>query len=73
MNVSRLAQFPAGSEVTPDVLLQAGVVKNRSRPVKILGNGGLDVTLTVRAHKFSASARKRIEDAGGVAEEVSGW
>jgi large subunit ribosomal protein L15 len=73
VNVSRLAQFPAGSEVTPDVLLQAGVVKNRSRPVKILGNGGLEVALTVRAHKFSASARKRIEDAGGVAEEVSGW
>jgi large subunit ribosomal protein L15 len=73
VNVSRLARFPAGSEVTPAVLLQAGVVKNRSRPVKILGSGGLNVALTVRAHKFSASARKRIEDAGGVAEEVSEW
>lgn len=73
VNLSALSKFPAGSEVTPDALLEAGVVKNRSRPVKILGDGALDVALTVRAHKFSASARSRIEAAGGVAEEVSRW
>jgi large subunit ribosomal protein L15 len=53
--------------------VQAGVVKNLRRPVKILGDGRLDVALTVRAHKFSALARERIEAAGGVAEEVSRW
>lgn len=73
VNLSRLSKFPAGSEVTPEALVQAGVVKNLRRPVKILGDGRLDVALTVRAHKFSALARERIEAAGGVAEEVSRW
>lgn len=71
VNLSSLSKFPPGSEVTPEALLQAGVVKNLKRPLKILGDGSLEVALTVRAHKFSASARKQIEAAGGVAEEVT--
>jgi large subunit ribosomal protein L15 len=69
LNLSRLAGFPAGSEVTPETLHSAGIVKG-SKPIKILGDGGLKAALTVRAHKFSAAARQKIEAAGGKAEEV---
>src|SRR3989304_3744498 len=54
VNLSSLSKFPPGSEVTPEALLQAGVVKNLKRPLKILGDGSLEVALTVRAHQFSA-------------------
>ena len=64
--------FDAGSEVTPDVLRQRGLVReSRSVPVKILGRGELAKQLTVRAHKFSGSAIKKITDAGGVAEVIT--
>ena len=69
VNIASLARFPADSEVTPETLKQAGLVKT-GRPVKILGEGDLTEALTVRAHKFSASAREKIEKAGGKAEEV---
>jgi large subunit ribosomal protein L15 len=70
VNLANLARFPANSEVTLETLKQAGLVKT-GRPVKILGEGELTVVLTVRAHKFSASAREKIEKAGGKAEEVA--
>ena len=64
--------FDAGSEVTPDVLRQRGLVRERSSvPVKVLGRGELSKKLTVRAHKFSGSAAKKITDAGGVAEVIT--
>ncbi|MFQ5880593.1 MAG: 50S ribosomal protein L15 [Dehalococcoidia bacterium] len=70
VNLRQLDRFPAGSEVTPELLQQAGVIKRRRRPVKILGDGQLTKALTVRAHKFSQSARRKIEAAGGQAAEV---
>ena len=70
LNLSRLARFPAGSEVTPETLHTAGIIKDNDRPIKILGDGDLKVALTVRAHKFSAMARQKIEAAGGKVEEV---
>src|SRR5712691_2406058 len=70
VNLTSLARFRANSEVTPETLKQAGLVKT-ARPVKILGGGDLTVVLSVRAHKFSASAREKIEKAGGKAEEVA--
>jgi len=64
--------FDAGSEVTPDVLRQRGLVREaQSVPVKILGRGELAKQLTIRAHKFSGSAVKKITDAGGVAEVIT--
>ena len=69
VNVASLARFPASSEVTPETLKAAGLVKT-ARPVKILGNGELEVALIVRAHRFSAGAREKIEKAGGKAEEL---
>ena len=70
VNIASLARFAANSEVTLETLKQAGLVKT-GRPVKILGEGELAVVLTVRAHKFSAGAREKIEKAGGKAEEIA--
>jgi large subunit ribosomal protein L15 len=59
------ARFDAGAEVTPDSLRAAGLATRRDVPVKILGEGELGKALTVHAHGFSASAREKIEAAGG--------
>jgi large subunit ribosomal protein L15 len=69
INISEFNELPAGEEVTLDVLLAAGWV-TKKQPVKILGNGSLSVKVTVHAHKFSASAREKIEAAGGSIVEV---
>jgi large subunit ribosomal protein L15 len=68
VNLERLGQFEAGSEVTPESLLEAGVIKSASKPVVILARGDVDKKLTVKAHRFSASARAKIEAAGGTVE-----
>jgi large subunit ribosomal protein L15 len=65
INVGSLADFEAGSEVTPEVLALVGFVKKPTDPVVILGSGDLNVALTVKAHRFSKSAREKIEAAGG--------
>lgn len=70
VNVGRLEVFPEGSEVTPQALLERRIVRKLGDGVKILGNGDLTRRLTVRAHAFSASARKKIEQAGGEAVEI---
>jgi large subunit ribosomal protein L15 len=68
VNVDKLGQaFEAGTEVTPDLLRQRGMVR-ASLPVKVLGQGDLDRALTVRAHAVSSSARAKIEQAGGEVE-----
>jgi len=65
VNVRDLERFDAGADVTPESLVAAGVIKNTRTDVKILGEGELTKTLTVTAHGFSASAREKIEAAGG--------
>ena len=72
VNVDRLNELPAGSEVTPQVLQDAGLLRKGDRPVKILGNGDLKIALTVRAHKYTGSAAQKIEAAGGKAEVIAG-
>ena len=68
VNVSDLeARFAVGDEVTPQSLRAAGLAKRR-HPVKVLGRGELTKKLTVRAHAFSASAKEKIEKAGGAVE-----
>jgi large subunit ribosomal protein L15 len=70
VNVADLEQrFDAGSEVTPDSLRASGLAKRRD-PVKVLGRGDLSKKLTVRAHGFSATAREKIEKAGGTCEVI---
>ncbi|MCS7236157.1 MAG: 50S ribosomal protein L15 [Armatimonadota bacterium] len=69
VQLTKLARFEPGTEVTPEVLLQAGLVSGKGR-VKVLGPGRLPHPLTVKAHAFSASARAAIEAAGGRAEVI---
>lgn len=71
VNVESLARFDAGSNVTVETLREAGLVKSSRMPVKILGNGDLGVKLNVEADRFSASAREKIEAAGGSVVELS--
>lgn len=71
VNLDKLSAFESGSEVTPEKLLEAGLVKSLSLPVKILANGDINQPLTVKANKFSAAAKAKIEAAGGNTEEVT--
>ena len=72
VNVSALSVFAAGAEVTPETLYEARLVRVRRMPVKILGDGPLDRPLTVSAAKFTASAREKIEAAGGTVKVLGG-
>jgi large subunit ribosomal protein L15 len=67
VNVSALESLDG--EVTPESLLKRGMVR-RGKPVKILGDGELSKALRVRAHKFSRSAKEKIEAAGGTCEQL---
>lgn len=71
VSLGELNQFDSGSEVTSETMLAAGMIKSLANPVKVLADGALDRPLTVKADKFSASARTKIEAAGGKAEEVA--
>jgi len=70
VNLAQLENLPAGSEATPESLARLGLVNGRNRQVKILGEGSLSKALTVKAHGFSASAKEKIEAAGGKAELI---
>src|ERR671936_1268739 len=65
VNVGSLDRFDDGAEVTPESLVERGLLKNTKTDVKLLGNGELTKKLTVRVHAISASAREKIEKAGG--------
>jgi large subunit ribosomal protein L15 len=72
VNLGRLAGFEFGDvEVTPDILAQIGVIKKATEPVVILGEGDINEPLTIKAHRFSKSAKKKIEAAGGTIEILS--
>ncbi|MGE6632403.1 50S ribosomal protein L15 [Bacillus sp. NPDC077027] len=70
INLERLNSFDEGTEVTPELLLETGTLSKLKAGVKILGNGKLEKKLTVKANKFSASAKEAIEAAGGTAEVI---
>lgn len=72
VNVDRLDErFEEGAEVTPATLAEAGLIKSPRKPVKILGRGEITKALVVKAHRFSAGAREKIEAAGGSVEEAA--
>jgi large subunit ribosomal protein L15 len=71
INLSRLAVFAKGEEVSPESLLAKGIIKKSDERVKILGNGELTQALTIKAHGFSASALAKIQAAGGTAEVIA--
>ena len=68
VNVGKLNDFKAGASVDPVALSEKGLIKKADLKVKILGNGEIDRSLTVKAHAFSKAARDKIAKAGGRAE-----
>ncbi len=70
VNLDKLNRFENGIEVTPEILLEAKVIRNIRDGVKILGEGNLEKPLTIKAHAFSKSALEKIEAAGGKAEVI---
>lgn len=70
VNLDALNLFEDGTEVTPELLLETGVVSNQKSGIKILAKGTVEKKLTVKAHKFSAAAKEAIEAAGGKTEVV---
>lgn len=70
VNLEDLERFEAGTEVTPDLLVESGLVNKLMDGVKILGDGELTKKLTVRAHKFSKSAEEKLKSAGCTVEVV---
>jgi len=70
VNVGKLSVFRAGSEVTPDSFEEKNLLHKKQNPVVILGSGDIDKALTVKAHRFSKSAKEKIEAAGGKAEVI---
>ena len=70
VNIEVLNRFDEGTEVTPALLIETGIVSNERSGIKILGNGSLEKKLTVKAHKFSGSAKEAIEAAGVQTEVV---
>jgi len=70
IKLEELDQFAAGEHITPESLQARGLLRNQRSPVKILGNGEVSKSLTVAAHKFTKSAREKIEAAGGRVEEL---
>lgn len=70
VNLEKLDEFSAGAEITPEVLVEKGVIKDLDLPVKILGRGEVSAALKIKAHKFSKSAQEKIESAGGSVELI---
>jgi large subunit ribosomal protein L15 len=70
VNVGDLNGFPAGAEITPELLLKSKVINKLRAGLKVLGNGALDVPLKVSAHRFSESAAQKIREAGGEVKEL---
>lgn len=70
LNVGKLNSFAAGTVVTPELLLEHRIIRSLRDGVKILGQGDLEVALTVQANGFSSSAKEKIENAGGKAEVI---
>ncbi len=70
VNTGTLNMFESGSEVDPETLVKAGVIKSLRRPIKILADGDVNHPLVVKANKFSTAAKAKIEAAGGKVEEV---
>src|SRR5690625_3713591 len=70
VNLAVLNKFAEGTEVTPELLLEEGVLSHLKSGLKVLARGTIEKNLTVKAHKFSASAKEAIEEAGGKTELI---
>ncbi len=72
VNLKALASLGKVERVTPDTMVEAGLVRRKTRPIKVLGSGDLGRPLVIQAHKFSKSALDKIQAAGGRAEVIGG-
>jgi len=70
VNLEKLSGLPADTEVTPEFLLDQGMIKGLDMPVKILGRGEVSTALTIKTHKISKGAQEKIEAAGGSVELI---
>ncbi|MGY3778358.1 50S ribosomal protein L15 [Isobaculum melis] len=70
VNLETLNRFEDGTEVTPAMLVETGIIKNEKSGIKVLGNGQVEKKLTVKANKFSEAAKQAIEAAGGSVEVI---
>ncbi|MEH7352508.1 50S ribosomal protein L15 [Neobacillus drentensis] len=70
VNLDALNRFEEGTEVTPELLIETGVVSNEKAGIKILAKGNVEKKLTVKANKFSSAAKEAIEAAGGTIEVI---
>jgi len=70
VNLEQLDAFSADSDITPEVLLEEGIIDDLENPVKILGRGDVSVALKIKTHKISASAQEKIVSAGGSVEII---
>ena len=70
VNLNKLRDFPAGTLISPQTLLEKGIIKKIKDGVKILGKGELSQSLNISAHYFSQNARTKISQAGGTAQEI---
>jgi large subunit ribosomal protein L15 len=68
VNLDHLEQFPAKSEITPEALLEVGILKNLRKPIVLLGSGEVSVPLNIRLHRITRGAQTAIEAAGGTVE-----
>jgi large subunit ribosomal protein L15 len=72
VNIKSFERWTGNETVTPQAMVDAGLVKRKKLPIKILGNGELRKSLVVQAHKFSKSAEAKIQSAGGRVEVIDG-
>jgi large subunit ribosomal protein L15 len=70
INLDQLDVLPSGSEATPETMLAVGLVRDPRRPIVVLGRGDMKSAMTVRAHRFSKTAKEKIQAAGGTFEEL---
>jgi len=70
VNLEKLNDFNANTEITPELLLDEGIINDLDLPLKILGRGEVSVALTVKTHSISKGAQKKIESAGGTVEII---
>jgi len=70
IKLSQLAAFKAGTEITPEFLAEMNMLHKKNNPIVILGSGEIDKALNLKAHRFTKSAKEKIEAAGGKAELI---
>ena len=71
VNLDALHGFAAGAEVTPEALAEAGLLKDKNKPIKLMGRGDVNVALRIKVHKVTDGARQKIEKAGGSVETIA--